>query len=90
MPTLYVRLEDLASAGISTWEDLAKIESARLIWDADVLSPGTSGNLVARIPGVDSSHAVILGAHIDSPNSPGAMDNGISAVALLEVARDSE
>ena len=87
LPMLYARLEDLASAGISTWEDLAKIESARLIWDADVLSPGTSGNLVARIPGVDSSHAVVLGAHIDSPNSPGAMDNGISAVALLEVAR---
>jgi Peptidase family M28 len=87
VPTLYVRLEDLASAGISTWEDLAQVDSARLVWDADVFSPGTSGNLAARIPGADSSQAVILGAHIDSANSPGAMDNGINAAALLEVAR---
>ncbi|NIV40766.1 MAG: M28 family peptidase, partial [Anaerolineae bacterium] len=27
------------------------------------------------------------GAHIDSPNSPGAMDNGINSAVLLEVAR---
>jgi len=87
VPILYARLEDLASAGISSWADLAQIRSARLVWDIDVLSPGTSGNLVARIPGTDSSRAIILGAHIDSANSPGAMDNGINAVALLEVAR---
>ncbi len=86
-PTLYVRLEDLAPAGISGWEDLAQIEAARLVWDTDVFSPGTSGNLAARIPGTDPSQAVILGAHIDSPNSPGAMDNGINSVVLLEVAR---
>jgi len=86
VPSLYVRLEDLASAGISSWEDLTQIESVRLVWDADVFSPGTSGNLVAHIPGADSSQAIILGAHIDSANSPGAMDNGINAVALLEVA----
>ncbi len=87
IPTLYVRLEDLAKAGISNWEDLAKIESVRLVWDTDVFSPGKSGNLVARIPGADSSQAVILGAHIDSANSPGAMDNGINSAVLLEVAR---
>ena len=87
IPTLYVRLEDLAPAGITSWEDLAKIESARLVWDTDVFSPGTSGNLVARIPGADSSQALIMGAHIDSANSPGAMDNGINSVVLLEVAR---
>jgi hypothetical protein len=87
IPILYVRLEDLAPAGITSWDDLAKIEEARLTWDADVFSPGTSGNLVARIPGVDSSQAIILGAHIDSPNSPGAMDDGSGSVALLEVAR---
>jgi len=87
LPTLYVRLEDLTSAGISGWEDLAQIEAARLIWDSDVFSPGTSGNLVARIPGADTSRAMILGAHIDSPNSPGALDNGIGSAVLLEVAR---
>ncbi|NIV40640.1 MAG: M28 family peptidase [Anaerolineae bacterium] len=86
-PTLYVRMEDLAPAGITSWDDLARVEVARLTWDADVFSPGTSGNLVARIPGADSSRAVILGAHIDSPNSPGAMDDGSGSAVLLEVAR---
>lgn len=86
-PTLYVRLEDLAPAGIEDWEDLAGIEEARLTWDADVFSPATSGNLIARIPGADPSRAMILGAHIDSPNSPGAMDDGSGSVVLLETAR---
>jgi len=87
LPTLYVRLEDMAPAGIASWDDLAQVEAARLTWDTDVFSPGTSGNLVARIPGADPSRAVILGAHIDSPNSPGAMDDGSGSVSLLEVAR---
>jgi hypothetical protein len=30
---------------------------------------------------------VILGAHIDSPNSPGGFDNGSGSTALVEVAR---
>ena len=86
-PTLYVRLEDLGPAGIETWEDLARIEKARLTWDADVFSPATSGNLIARIPGADPSRAMILSAHIDSPNSPGAMDDGSGSVILMEMAR---
>lgn len=87
VPVLNVRLEDLAAAGISGWDDLETIESARLIWDADVFSPGTSGNLVARIPGADPSRAVILGAHIDSANSPGGVDNGLNSALLLDLAR---
>lgn len=86
-PILYVRLEDLAPAGITTWDDLARIEAAELTWDTDVFLPGTSGNLVARVPGHEPSRAVILGAHIDSPNVPGAMDDGSGAAILLEVAR---
>ncbi|MCP4538134.1 MAG: Zn-dependent exopeptidase M28 [Chloroflexi bacterium] len=85
-PILYARLEDLGPAGIESWGDLAQVEAARLTWDADVFSPGESGNLVARIPGADSSQAVILGAHIDSPNAPGAMDDGSGSVVLLQVA----
>jgi hypothetical protein len=84
---LYVRLEDLAAVGIASWEALAQTEAARLIWDTDVFSPGQSGNLVARIPGADSSQAVILGAHIDSANSPGAGDNALNCAVLLEMAR---
>ncbi len=87
IPTLYVRLEDLGPAGITNWDDLAQVEAARLTWDADVFSPATSGNVVAHISGIDHSQAVILGAHIDSPNSPGAMDDGSGSVVLLEVAR---
>ena len=86
-PTLYVRLEDLGAAGVATWADLEAVTSARLRWDVDVLSPGRSQNLIARIPGADSSRAVILGAHLDSPNSPGALDDGSGVVSLLEVAR---
>jgi hypothetical protein len=86
-PILYARLEDLGPAGVHDWEDLAAVEAARLTWDADVYSPGHSGNLVARIPGADPSRAVLLGAHIDSPNSPGALDDGSGSVILMEVAR---
>ncbi|HOQ99604.1 MAG TPA: M28 family peptidase [Anaerolineae bacterium] len=86
-PVLYTRLEDLAPAGIATWDDLARVESARLTWDGDVVAPATSGNLVAHIPGADPSRALILGAHVDSPNVPGAMDDGSGVAALLEVAR---
>lgn len=92
VPVLHVKVEDLSAAGISSWDDLipaleGDIQSARLTWDADVFSPGWSQNLVAHIPGADSSAAVILGAHVDSPNSPGAFDNGSGVVTLLEVAR---
>lgn len=87
LPILYARLEDLAPAGLAAWTDLEQIESAALTWDVDAVAPGTSANLVARIPGDDSSHAVILGAHIDSADSPGALDDAAGAAILLEVAR---
>ncbi|MBN1886364.1 MAG: M28 family peptidase [Thermoflexales bacterium] len=86
-PTLYVRLEDLTAAGIEGWDGLSRVEAAHLSWDADVFSPAPSGNLAARIPGLDPSRAVILGAHIDSPNNPGALDDGSGSVVLAEVAR---
>lgn len=87
IPILYVRIEDLAPAGIESWDDLANIESAHLTQDTDVFHPGKSGNVIARIPGADSSRAVILGAHVDTPNNPGAGDDGSGSAALLEVAR---
>lgn len=87
IPVLYVRIEDLRPAGISTWDDLQTIEAAHLTLDTDIFSPGISGNVIARIPGADPSKAVILGAHIDTPNTPGALDDGSGSAALLEVAR---
>ncbi len=86
-PTLYVRLEDLEDAGIRAFKDIEDIDNAHLVWDADVLSPAPSANLIAHIPGEDPSRAVILGAHIDSPNAPGAMDDGSGSAVLLEIAR---
>ena len=73
--------EILGVTGITAWEHLEKIESAQLTLDVDGYSPGTSGNLIARIPGADSSKAVILGAHIDSPNTPGVFDDGSGSAA---------
>ena len=87
VPILHARLEDLTPAGIVSLDDLAQIKAAHLTWDADVSSPATSGNVIVRIPGTDSSRALILGAHIDSPNAPGAMDNGSGSAILIEVAR---
>ena len=87
IPILHLRLEDAQPVGLVTWEDLGQIQTARLMLDTDVFCPGQSGNVIVRIPGVDSSKAVILGAHIDSPNGPGAFDDGSGAAALLEVAR---
>jgi hypothetical protein len=87
LPTLYARIEDLGAAGVMSWSDLFAVQAVRLRWDADVVAPGASQNLVATIPGGDRSRAVILGAHLDSPNSPGALDDGSGSVTLLEVAR---
>ncbi|MRS02518.1 M20/M25/M40 family metallo-hydrolase, partial [bacterium] len=87
IPILYVRLEDLTTAGVENWGDFEKVESARMVWDSDVMMPGTSGNLIMHIPGVDSSKAVLLSAHIDSPNGPGAFDDGSGSAILLEIAR---
>jgi hypothetical protein len=86
VPILAVRLEDLAPAGITRWKDLNGLTSARMILDSDVISPAHSGNLIARIPGKDSSTAIILTAHIDSPNTPGGFDDGSGTVILLEMA----
>ena len=86
-PLLLVRLEDLDVAGVESWSDLVNLDSARMTWDVDLYSPGDSSLLMARIPGRDSSRAMILGAHIDSSNTPGAFDNGSGSAALVEVAR---
>ena len=46
-------------------------------------------NILARVPGSDSSQrAIMLAAHYDSvPNSPGASDDGSGVVILLETLR---
>jgi hypothetical protein len=86
-PILVTRLEEYVSAGITSMEELARIERATVVLDTDVLSPAQSRNLVAMIPGKDDTAALIFGAHIDSANNPGAMDDGSGSAILLEMAR---
>ncbi len=87
IPVLSLRMEDLGDFGIHNWNGLQNVDHIRVTWDVDLFAPGDSEYLVARIPGLDSSRAVILGAHIDSPNTPGAFDNGSGSSALVQVAR---
>jgi len=87
IPVLSLRMEDLGDFGIDGWNDLEDVDEFRVTWDVDLFAPGDSEYLVARIPGRDSSRALVLGAHIDSPNTPGAFDNGSGSVALVQVAR---
>lgn len=45
-------------------------------------------NIIATLPGTDSSKAVMLVGHYDSvPNGPGASDDGAGVVTLLETLR---
>jgi hypothetical protein len=45
-------------------------------------------NVVARLPGREAGPAVLLASHYDSqPAGPGASDDGVGTVVLLEVAR---
>ncbi len=87
VPVVSLRMEDLEGFGIHGWGDLAAIDQVTVTCDVDLFAPGESGYLMAQIPGRDASRAVILGAHIDSPNTPGGLDNGSGAATLLEVAR---
>jgi hypothetical protein len=86
-PIVVARLEDMADAGIGDFVDLEPVSEATVLLDTDVISPARSRNLIAMIPGRDDSQALILGAHIDSPNNPGAMDDGSGSAILLEMAR---
>lgn len=49
---------------------------------------GRVDNILARLPGTDSSGALLLMAHYDSvPQGPGAGDNGAGVVTILESLR---
>ncbi len=87
IPVLIAQIEDMGVWGLASMADLETIASARMTWDTDIVSPGQSGNIVARIPGRNSDYATILSAHHDSPNCPGALDDGSGTASLLEVAR---
>ncbi|MDY7225121.1 M20/M25/M40 family metallo-hydrolase [Hyalangium rubrum] len=48
----------------------------------------TVSNVLARLPGTDSSRAILVAGHYDSvPTGPGAADNGAAVAAMLETLR---
>ncbi|RPI81121.1 MAG: M20/M25/M40 family metallo-hydrolase, partial [Chloroflexi bacterium] len=52
------------------------------------LAGATVYNVMARIPGTDSTGAIVITAHYDSvPYGPGASDDGAGVAAILEAAR---
>ncbi len=52
------------------------------------LAGATVHNIIARIPGTNSTGAIVLSAHYDSvPFSPGASDDGAGVAAMIETAR---
>lgn len=86
IPVIQMRAEDAVGGKLAGWNLINQISSADIVWDTDLFAPGTSHNLVIRVPGKDSSHAMILSAHIDSVATPGAMDDGSGSAILLEIA----
>jgi aminopeptidase YwaD len=58
---------------------------ARLRVDTET-KPGRSLNLIAKRPG-GSGRAILVGAHLDSVSTPGALDNASGLACLVEVAR---
>ncbi len=78
-------VDQLASMGLSpeieTTTGVAKTDAGD-VW------AGTVHNIVARIPGTDSTRAILLAAHYDSvPTGPGAGDCGTCVVTVLETVR---
>lgn len=52
------------------------------------LSVAEVRNLIVRVPGQDSTQAILVSAHYDSEdNAPGANDNGTAVAAMLETLR---
>lgn len=67
---------ELAAAGLEVEQQSAEVEEHQVT------------NLIARIPGRESSGTVLLVAHYDTvPPSPGAADDASGTVAVLETMR---
>jgi len=55
---------------------------------AEIETSGSLANILVRLPGTDSTKQVLVSGHYDSNSaSPGAGDDGISVVAMLESIR---
>ncbi len=55
---------------------------------AEIQTSGQISNIIVRLPGTDPTQAVLVTGHYDShPPAPGAGDDGVSTVAMLESIR---
>lgn len=78
-------LKELSAQGLSP--EIQK-QTMRRIQTPPAFYAVTVQNILARLKGQDSSHALMLLAHYDSvPNSPGASDDAAGVAALLETLR---
>jgi len=78
-------VRELGALGLAT-----EVQSATVVGPqgAGSARAGSVQNVLARMPGTNSTRAVLLAGHYDSvPNSPGASDDGSAVTAMLEVAR---
>jgi hypothetical protein len=85
IPLMFIQMEELASLKIRNWDEFKAISSAEVVWDVDITNPATSRNLIVHIPGNDSTRAILLSAHLDSAQSPGALDDGSGSAVLMEI-----
>ena len=73
--TLGLRVEVQTGVGAHAFNDI-------------VVVAGRAENIVATLPGRDSTGRVVLAAHYDTPTtSPGTSDDKASVAAILEIAR---
>lgn len=86
MPLLFIEIENLETLGITSRDELETVTNAEVIWDMDVINPATSSNLIVHIPGKTGGRPILLSAHLDSPNSPGALDDGSGSAIMMEIA----
>lgn len=77
--------EQLASVGLAPEEQVTTVVRTH---QRPTARAARVRNIVARLPGTDSSKAILLVTHHDSvPNAPGAGDAGAGVATLLETAR---
>jgi hypothetical protein len=78
-------LKELAAEGLNP--EVQKTTGVNPVWKGEFRA-GTVENVIARLPGLANTKAIMLVAHYDSvPNGYGASDDGAGVAALLETVR---
>ena len=79
-------IEQLEAMGLQT--ETQTTTSVLRFEGADAFGVGNVSNVIARLPGTESTGAIVLNAHYDSGETgPGASDCGACVVTVLETVR---